>query len=1031
MCSCSRFFLLALFLSVQSALSAPLTLSQAVVRDGETFTMQLKRLDLRGDHFELLVQNAAGAYDTAVAVEERSYLGSVDGLPGAVSCGVLQDDGTFRGAIYFDRGATWFTLGGEVVRTRATDYDSFSDYEFPTASTVTAGQAGTRMYSFDLAVDADFDFYENAGSDVALALERIEYSATLVRAIYLRDAILRLDLGRVIIRVTEAQNPYNGFSAGGYLSELRNHWRELQTDSGHDVVAGVSRRKIGGGLAWVGTIASSSGASVSQSRSDGSFDGVFRHELGHNWGCGHFVGGRPEGAGLMGGNQPGRLTGCELYRVLREREEKIASLDDEGVFSGVELPPYASLDAPHFRDAVASELEIDVLANDHDANGQVVSLLSFDAVSAGGGTVTLEGGNLIYRAGFVAGTDWFTYRISDPERRTATGAVVIGGVTNRVRTGSATLITRSFAEVDGALIGHDIDPASVVTLVWGSEDGGASIAGWENSRVVVPGVDGEISALLERFPARGSVVWNIVANFPEGKTFGEARSFALPRKAEGVKLVPSGALGAVTVPTDASDGTAWQVEGFDDGSWTVGRTGVGYESSGSNYVEEGLLLTDIGEAMEGNNESVYLRVPFAIPDSDLLGSLKTMTLQMNYDDGFVAFLNGTEIARANAPGSPQWNSAATDGHPDGEAEEAVAFDVTAFLGELVLGENILAIHGLNDGLNSSDMLVLPELVATAAIASTLVSRGAPLRYLSPTGATDEGTWFGLGFDDTAWMSGMSGIGYDYDDFVAIDVEDVMTGDDGNPTLWVRFPFDLPLPATPGQTLEFSIYYDDAFVAYLNGVEIARGGGVPAALTFESSATRSGEEAEDGAPFILDISDRADLLVVGRNVLAVHGLNAGLSSSDFLLDPELVLFAGPPTELKDYADWLAGYPGLAAQAPGDDPDSDGISNLFEYISGGDPGTGSQSAAGQPLLPTVTSDGSNLGFTIRRRADFEARGIEMAVQWSADLVSWSTDGLLISDAVMSLDNLTEFLTYTPVGGMAVHSRIYFRLDVISAP
>ena len=60
MCSCSRFFLLALFLSVQSVLSAPLTLSQAVVRDGETFTMQLKRLDLRGDHFELLVQNAAG-----------------------------------------------------------------------------------------------------------------------------------------------------------------------------------------------------------------------------------------------------------------------------------------------------------------------------------------------------------------------------------------------------------------------------------------------------------------------------------------------------------------------------------------------------------------------------------------------------------------------------------------------------------------------------------------------------------------------------------------------------------------------------------------------------------------------------------------------------------------------------------------------------------------------------------------------------------------------------------------------------------
>jgi len=262
----SCFFLLALILSVQSVFSAPLTLSQAVVRDGETFTMQLERLDLRGDNFELLVQNAAGAYDAAVVVEERSYLGSVDGRPGAVSCGVLQDDGVFRGALYFDRGGTWFTLGGEVVDTRATSYDPFSDYEFPTASTVTAGQAGTRMYAFDLAVDADFDFYEDAGSDLALALERIEFSATLVRAIYLRDAILRLDLGRVIIRATEAQNPYNGLSGGGYLSELRSHWRDLQTDSGHDVVAGVSRRKIGGGLAFVGTIAGSSGASVEKTQ---------------------------------------------------------------------------------------------------------------------------------------------------------------------------------------------------------------------------------------------------------------------------------------------------------------------------------------------------------------------------------------------------------------------------------------------------------------------------------------------------------------------------------------------------------------------------------------------------------------------------------------------------------------------------------------------------------------------------------------------------------------------------------------------
>jgi hypothetical protein len=70
---------------------------------------------------------------------------------------------------------------------------------------------------------------------------------------------------------------------------------------------------------------------------------------------------------------------------------------------------------------------------------------------------------------------------------------------------------------------------------------------------------------LEGFPLRGSVFWNIVADFAEGETFGEVRTFSLPRKAEGIKLVPAGALGGVKVPTDASDGTAWQLAGFDDG----------------------------------------------------------------------------------------------------------------------------------------------------------------------------------------------------------------------------------------------------------------------------------------------------------------------------------------------------------------------------------------------------------------------------------------------------------------------------------
>src|SRR5690606_20330061 len=126
------------------------TYVQTVTRNAETITMRLVRQNLRGANFQLLSQNPAGAYVTETVVAERSYLGTVDGYPGAVSCGILQDDGTFRGAVYFDRGATWFTSGTTVVETRALDYSDFTAFQWPSAPTVTPGLAGNVTYGYEL-----------------------------------------------------------------------------------------------------------------------------------------------------------------------------------------------------------------------------------------------------------------------------------------------------------------------------------------------------------------------------------------------------------------------------------------------------------------------------------------------------------------------------------------------------------------------------------------------------------------------------------------------------------------------------------------------------------------------------------------------------------------------------------------------------------------------------------------------------------------------------------------------------------------
>jgi hypothetical protein len=120
-------------------------------------------------------------------------------------------------------------------------------------------------------------------------------------------------------------------------------------------------------------------------------------------------------------------------------------------------------------------------------------------------------------------------------------------------------------------------------------------------------------------------------------------------------LLSSGAGARALVP--ASDiGDSWRGTNYNDSAWTSGITGAGYDQ-GTNYTPA--IGLDLGAAMSNVNASAYLRVPFNVPDP---GLFKALTLRMRYDDGFVAYLNGTEIARRNAPPTNAWNSTATANH---------------------------------------------------------------------------------------------------------------------------------------------------------------------------------------------------------------------------------------------------------------------------------------------------------------------------------------------------------------------------------
>jgi len=120
-----------------------------------------------------------------------------------------------------------------------------------------------------------------------------------------------------------------------------------------------------------------------------------------------------------------------------------------------------------------------------------------------------------------------------------------------------------------------------------------------------------------------------------------------------------------------------------------------------------LIGTDLRDEMYDLNASAYLRVPFDVADPAAFDSL---ALRVHYDDGFAAYLNGTEIARRNAPAALEWNSAATGTHEGTLALARETFDVSDHLALLQAGQNVLALHGLNASPDSQKFLVAPELV---------------------------------------------------------------------------------------------------------------------------------------------------------------------------------------------------------------------------------------------------------------------------------------------------------------------------------
>ncbi len=198
--------------------------------------------------------------------------------------------------------------------------------------------------------------------------------------------------------------------------------------------------------------------------------------------------------------------------------------------------------------------------------------------------------------------------------------------------------------------------------------------------------------------------------------------------------------------------------------------------------------------------------------------------------------------------------------------------------------------------------VVPQFLALVSLLLSLVTAGAqtPLVSASGTWRVHKGTnapqanWKLApdGSLNADWGSGAAGFGYaDGDDVTVL-------GDMLNryTTVYVRQTFNVSGPIDPALVLRLTVDYDDAYVAYLDGVEVARsanivGGvvGVEPAFTNRASSTHEASAGSGGnAPVVVNLGPAINRLDEGDHVLAIIGLNESPGSSDFSLIPNLLL-----------------------------------------------------------------------------------------------------------------------------------------------
>ncbi len=350
-------------------------------------------------------------------------------------------------------------------------------------------------------------------------------------------------------------------------------------------------------------------------------------------------------------------------------------------------------------------------------------------------------------------------------------------------------------------------------------------------------------------------------------------------------------------------GPAFYEVGFDDSAAKGWQSGPGPFGFGTTNPAAPVFGTNTQTQMQNLTPTLYLRKTFTVSAGDA-AKTDPLLLTTSYNDGFIVYVNGVEIARrwAGPAGQFQYHDQhAYDPDLSSTAQDVILNTETVNLGaanaRLVAGTNVIAVHALNVAHTNANFVFGGTLGIGGATPVTLVNAADTWKYfpgvVEPAGGLYDPAqifsgrlsvpWGKAAYDDTGWTAGPGPHGQGI-----AGMGTTVTGVVGStPSLYTRIVFQAsPTDAADATPLQLLVDYDDSFVAYINGVEVARANLQNPNTFVPRTAVATTARNYAGAPTTFLLSPARNVLVPGANVLAIQAHNVSIGDGDIAVSADL-------------------------------------------------------------------------------------------------------------------------------------------------